>query len=73
MTGQDSQVFEHDPSRIVGFTDDTKYVNMIKNRPKVSLIPSVNKRILAQKTGSTLLVTVVFGAILAGSFLNQYR
>lgn len=39
MSGKDSQVFQHDPSRIIGFTDETKYVNMIKNRPSLSLIP----------------------------------
>lgn len=41
------------------FQDNSLFVTMIKNRPSATLVPSVNKRILAQKWG-------VQGLILAG-------
>jgi len=41
------------------FQDNSRFVTMIKNRPSVSLVPSINKRILAQRWG-------IQGLILAG-------
>ncbi len=41
------------------FQDNSTFVTMIKNRPSISVVPSVNKRILAQRWGIT-------GAILFG-------
>ena len=33
------------------FQDNSKYFNMIKNKPSLSLIPEANKRLLAQGLG----------------------
>jgi hypothetical protein len=41
------------------FQDNTKYVEMIRTRPALNLIPTANKRILGQRVGIT-------GAILFG-------
>ena len=43
------------------FQDNSRFVTMINNRPNVSIVPPVNKRILAQKVGLT-------GFMLFGTF-----
>lgn len=35
------------------FQDNSVFVTMIKNRPNLSIVPPINKRILAQKWGIT--------------------
>lgn len=59
--------------RIAGFTDETKYLNMIKNRPAASLIPTANLRVISQRRGFNFFGVAVFGLTLLGISLNQYR
>jgi hypothetical protein len=40
------------------FQDNSIFANMIKNRPSLSIVPPVNKRILAQKWGITAVIMV---------------
>lgn len=57
----------------MGLTDETRYLNMIKNRPSVSLIPAASKKILASTSGTNLFGATIFAAILFGSWWNQTR
>lgn len=45
------------------FQDSTPFINMIKNRPTLSLVPSINKRILAQRWGVTGAIFIGYTAI----------
>lgn len=40
------------------FQDNSVFATMIKNRPSVSVVPPINKRILAQKWGITAVIMV---------------
>lgn len=43
--------------------DNSKFESMVRNRPSSSLIPSVNKRLVAQYLGRTTFATVSFGLL----------
>lgn len=47
--------------------DNTKFENMVKNRPPLSILPVANKRLLGQRIARTAYATTVFG--LLGSVL----
>ena len=49
------------------FQDNSKFINMIKNRPELTAIPAANKRILAQKVGITGFI--MFGLVSLSSLL----
>lgn len=57
----------------MGLTDETRYLNMIKNRPKASLIPAASKRILATTSGTNMFGVSIFAAVLLGAWWNQAR
>lgn len=57
----------------MGFTDETKYLNMIKNRPSLSVIPQPNRRIISQRWGTNIFANVIFASVLAGIAINLAR
>lgn len=59
--------------RLFGFTDDTQYLNMIKNRPKLSIVPAANKRIIMQRAGTSFFISALVGAILLPITINLGR
>mgnify|MGYP001364670791 FL=1 len=64
---------ETETPRLHGFTDDTKYINMIKNRPKLSAIPLPNARLLMQRSGTGLFISVIASTILLAFATNLTR
>lgn len=56
------------------FQDSAPFIKMIKNRPSISIVPSINKRILAQRYGITGAIfigwTAVFSFIAYKYFLD---
>lgn len=69
----DIKIEESMTRKLTGFTDESKYVRMIKNRPSVSLIPPPNRRILAQWVGTNVFGFSILAAILGGIVLMEYR
>jgi len=54
--------------------DNSKFEAMVKNRPSLSIIPSVNKRIISQYIGRnifTLSAIFVLGITLTNKFWNS--
>jgi len=56
-----------------GFTDETKYWEMLRNRPNPSIIPSPNRRLLAQRIGSNTLINLALIGILLGLTVTQAK
>lgn len=59
--------------KLEGFTDESRYLSMFRNRPKASIVPLPNTRILAQRTGTSMVFVLGTIAIFGGLFYNQYR
>lgn len=68
MPGKDNGL-----DKLVTFTDETRYLNMIRNRPSVSVVPRPNQRIIAQRTGTNLIAFLGLASILGGIIFNQTR
>lgn len=72
-TTNNTHLSQEESNRIVSFTDETRFINMIRNRPSLNLIAHANRRILAQKTGTHLFALSIVGATLLGLLVNQYQ
>ena len=56
---------------LMNVQDNTIFENMVKNRPAASVIPSVNKRLLAQRFARTGFAVTVVG-LTASIFLYKF-
>lgn len=68
-----AKITEGDIKRMASFVDNTRFVNMIKNKPSLDAIPLPNRRILAQRTYTNVFVLAWVGLTFAGLLLDQYR
>lgn len=50
---------------MVNYIDNSRYVEMIKNRPVLSMIPAANNRILSQRLGANFMITGLIAGFLA--------
>ena len=62
-----------DIPRFSGFTDDSKYLNMLKNRPNPLSFPAPNRRILAQRMGHNLIINFAIIGIFSGVCWNEAK
>lgn len=51
--------------------DNSKFEQMVKNRPSASVLPSINKRLLAQYLGRSSFSVASF-ALIGGIFLYKF-
>lgn len=72
-TKDEAKLTESDIKRMASFVDNTRFINMIKNKPSLDSIPIPNRRILAQRTYTGVFVLSWMGLTFAGLILNQYR
>jgi hypothetical protein len=56
-----------------GFTDESKYQAMLKNRPNPNIFPSPNRRILAQRMGHGAFINIALIGIFFGVFITQAK
>jgi len=47
------------------FQDNSPFVTMVKNRPSVSIVPPVNKRIIAQRWGAQAFIVFSLASALS--------
>lgn len=56
-----------------GFTDESKYQGMLKNRPNPNIFPSPNRRILGQRIGHSAFINIALIGIFFGVFFTQTK
>lgn len=64
---------DSESNRLIGFTNEAKYLKMIKNRPALHLISSANNRVLAQRTGTKIFSIGILAFTLLGIAVNSYQ
>lgn len=74
MPSQDnSHLTESESNRLIGFTNEEKYLRMIRNRPHLYSVGCANKRVLAQRNGSKIFAFGFFAITLLGLAVNNYQ